>query len=108
MTTIANSTQSSANPDETTTISIKDFDFERAKRENWTLSDLGRFKDGSPHVELQRIDKPPVGGRVFFDDKAAWGYVVAQARAGSLFHRQALDLVDRRERLGIETLHGTW
>lgn len=89
-------------------IAIANFDCSRAHREGWTLSDLGRFKDDSPHVELQKLDKPINGVRIFHEDKEAWAFVVAQARTGSLFHIQALSLIDRRERKGIETLFGCW
>ncbi len=89
-------------------ITIANFDFARAHREGWTISDYGRFKDDSPHVELQKLDKLINDVRIFHEDKEAWAFVVAQARTGSLFHIQALSLVDRRERKGIETLFGCW
>lgn len=106
MTTLASTTAASVSNDQT--ITIANFDFDRAHREGWTLSDLGKFKDGQPHVELQKLDNPGVGFPTFREDKEAWAHVVKQARTGSLFHIQALALIDRRERQGIQTLYGCW
>jgi len=90
------------------TPSISSFDFNRAHREGWTLADLGAARDGSPRVELRKLDKPPVGFPAFRQDQDAWAHVVARAKEGSLLHRQALDFVDPRERLAIATFHGPW
>lgn len=87
---------------------IASFDLRRAHREGWTLSLLGISSDGSPRVELRKLDNPPPGIPAFPQDKDAWTHVVARAREGSLPHRQALDLVDARERLAIEVFQGAW
>lgn len=108
MTQNLSATMLSPDADITTTATLKSFDYQAAHRDGWTISDLGRFKDGTPHVELQKLDRPRDGAPRFHEDKEAWAHVVAKARAGSVLHSQALDLVDRRERLAIETLFGPW
>lgn len=82
------------------------FDHDAARRDGWTLSDCGRYRDGAPHIELRKFDNPEYCR--FREDKDAWAHVVAKARAGSLLHIQALELIDRRERLAIEVSLGTW
>lgn len=84
------------------------FDHDAARRDGWAVSDCGRYRDGAPRIELQKFDNPESGLCKFREDKEAWAHVVARARAGSLLHIQALDLVDRRERLAIESSMGTW
>jgi hypothetical protein len=91
-----------------THLAINDFYYEAAHREGWTVSDYGRFKDGSPHIELQKLDNPKDGAAIFAEDREVWAHVVQQARTGSPLHIQALDLIDRRERLTIETAFGHW
>lgn len=98
----------SQNPNIATVPTLKTFDYEGAHRDGWTISDLGRFKDGTPHVELQKLDQPRDGAPKFHEDKEAWAHVVQKAREGSRLHLNALDLIDRRERLVIETLFGPW
>lgn len=98
----------SQNPNTGTDPTLKTFDFDAAHRDGWTISDLGRFKDGTPHVELQKLDRPHDGTPRFYEDKEAWAHVVQKAREGSSLHLDALDLIDRRERLAIETLFGPW
>lgn len=87
---------------------IASFDFRRAHREGWTLSLLGTSSDGSPRVELRKLDNPPPGIPAFLQDKDAWTHVVARAKEGSPLHCQALDLVDARERLAIAVFHRAW
>lgn len=76
--------------------------------EGWGIFDYGVRSDGTPRMELQRIDFPDDGEPPFADDAAAWDHVVAQARAGSEVHRQALALVDPVERCLIEARCGWW
>ncbi|WP_292531529.1 hypothetical protein [Methylocystis sp.] len=83
------------------------FDHDAARHDGWVLSDCGFNRDGTQHVEIQKFDNPQGGAPRFAEDNAAWAHVVARARAGSLLHIQALELVDRRERLAIEALNGT-
>lgn len=83
-------------------LSIDNFDYDAAHREGWTLSDYGRFKDGSPHIELQKLDNPHSGAAIFREDREAWAHVAQRARAGSPLHMQALALIDPRERMAIE------
>jgi hypothetical protein len=85
---------------------LADFDHDAARREGWGLADYGRRKDGTPHVELQKLDAPPSGVRKFDDDKDVWAHVAERARAGSVLHMQALDLVDPRERAAIRISTG--
>ena len=47
------------------------FDYEAAKKEGWTISDCGTYTDGSPRIELQKIDNPETGGRTFSEDRDA-------------------------------------
>ena len=84
------------------------FDFEAAHQEGWTLSNYGTYKDGTPHVELQRLDKLKVEDGGFSSDLDAWIHVVNRARQHSALHLAALSLIDRHEKLGIETHCGTW
>lgn len=82
------------------------FDYEAARRDGWTLSDCGFYRDRSRRIELQKHDDPPPGAPVFREDREAWAHVVAKARLGSPLHCLALDLVDPRERRGIEASCG--
>ncbi len=84
------------------------FDHESAHRDGWTIADCGAYSDGSRRVELQRLNNPPPGSPAFAEDRDAWLHVVQQARSGSFLHNHALQLVDRRQRLGIEAHCGTW
>ncbi|MEK8121615.1 hypothetical protein WOB59_00395 [Methylocystis sp. IM4] len=88
--------------------SLDYFDHDAAHCDGWALSDCGSYADGSPRVELQKLDNPPTGTPMFSEDRAAWAHVVARARAGSFLHLEALELVDRRERLAIEATAGVW
>ncbi len=80
----------------------------KANDEGWGIFDCGVLDDGTPHVELQRIDCPADGHPPFPDDGAAWDHVVDQARAGSTFHQHALQMVDLVERFLIEARCGWW
>lgn len=80
----------------------------KANAEGWGIFDCGVLDDGTPHVELQRIDCPADGNPPFSDDGAAWDHVVDQARAGSTFHQHALQMVDPIERCLIEARCGWW
>jgi hypothetical protein len=84
------------------------FDHDAARRDGWVISDCGAYRDGAPRIELQKFDDPKQGPAKFRDDREAWAHVVARARSGSALHIRALDLVDRRERFGIEAAFGSW
>ena len=84
----------------------EDFDDARALSEGWGVFDCGCREDGSPRIELQRIDSPACGTPRFQGDDAAWRHVVRQARAGSVPHQRALQMVDPVERLAIEAKCG--
>lgn len=84
------------------------FDFDAAHAEGWTLSDLGRYKDGAPHVELQKLDRLSAAEGGFASDRDAWAHVVKRAREGSPLHIGALALIDRREKLGVAAHCGGW
>ena len=84
------------------------FDAAAAAREGWTVAEAGVLSDGTPSMQVQRIDCPEGGAPEFADDPAAWTHVVAQARAGSALHRQALLRIDKVERALIAMTCGTW
>ena len=92
----------------TAVFDIDAFDYDAARRDGWVISDRGSYKDGAPHIELQKFDNPQDGPPRFRDDREAWAHVVARARAGSALHIRALELVDRRERFAIEAAFGPW
>jgi hypothetical protein len=77
-----------------------------AQAEGWDVFDCGLRDDGAPRVELQRLDSPPCGTPLFRSDEDAWQHVVRQARAGSIPHQRALQMVDPVERLAIEAKCG--
>ncbi len=83
-----------------------DFDTAAAQREGWTVAEAEPNTDGSPGVQLQRLDDPEDGPPQFPGDREVWEHVVARARAGSDLHRQALALVDPFERCLIEATCG--
>jgi len=80
---------------------LEDFDFEAANREGWTIRDLGTYGDGTPRVELQRLNPSDAGSPAFKEDREVWAHVVARALEPSLLHFQALNLVDPRERMAV-------
>ncbi len=82
------------------------FDSTAAHREGWTVSETEPNADGTPGVQLQRLDDPQDGAPLFPSDNEVWEHVVARARAGSDLHRQALALVDPFERCLIEATCG--
>ena len=82
------------------------FDFKAAHREGWTVAEAEPNTDGSPGVQLQRLDTHDGTAPSFPGDQEAWVYVVARARAGSERHQQALTLLDPCERLLIEASCG--
>ncbi|MBE7210590.1 MAG: hypothetical protein INR65_06185, partial [Gluconacetobacter diazotrophicus] len=82
------------------------FNTAAAQREGWIVADAEPNTDGSPGVQLQRLDDPEDGPLQFPGDKEVWEHVVARARAGSDLHRQALALVDPFERCLIEATCG--
>jgi hypothetical protein len=82
------------------------FDDAQALAEGWGVFDGGCRDDGSPRIELQRIDSPARGTPHFQGDDAAWQHVVQRARAGSMPHQHALQIVDPAERLAIEAKCG--
>jgi hypothetical protein len=83
-----------------------DFNEAQALTEGWGVFDCGYRDDGSRKVELQRIDTPACGTPRFPGDDTAWQHVVQRARAGSILHQQALQMVDPIERLAIEAKCG--
>ncbi len=90
-------------PDRTAT-----FDRAAARREGWDVFDRGHATDGTPQLQLQRLDAPEDGEPPFPGDRDAWAHVVARARAGSALHQAALDAVDDTERMLIEAACGAW
>ena len=82
------------------------FDTAAARREGWTVAAAEPNTDGSPGVQLQRLDDPEDGPPQFPGDREVWEHVVARARTGSDLHRQALALVDPFERCLIEATCG--
>ena len=83
-----------------------EFDTAAAHREGWTVSEAEPNTDGTPGVQLQRLDDPEDGTPLFPGDKEVWEHVVGRARAGSDLHRQALALIDPLERCLIEATCG--
>ncbi len=77
-----------------------------AQAEGWDVFDCGLRDDDAPRVELQRLDSSPCGKPLFRSDEDAWQHVVRQARAGSIPHQRALQMVDPVERLAIEAKCG--
>ena len=77
-------------------------------KEGWTVSECGANPDGSRIVQLQRLDSQQPELPSFADDRDAWDYVVARARAGSAPHRAVLQQVDDVERFLIEAACGSW
>jgi len=90
------------------TPALDTFDYDAAHAEGWTLSNLGRYQDRTPHIELQRLDRRKAADGGFSSDRDAWTHVVKRAREGSLLHLAALSLIDRRERLVITAHCGPW
>ena len=84
------------------------FDYEAAHREGWTVSEAEPQDDGTPGIQLQRLDNPQAGGGEFDYDQDAWRHVVKLARRGSPLHRQALLMVDDVERVVIKLVCGSW
>ena len=82
------------------------FDFAAAHREGWTIAQAEPNTDGTPGVQLQRLDTHDGTEPCFPSDQQAWIYVVVRARAGSERHRQALTLLDPCERFLIEATCG--
>lgn len=76
--------------------------------EGWNVFDCGRRADGSPRIELQRIDDPEQGEPKFAADDEAWQHVLNIAQAGSALHLEALRMIDPIERNIIETVIGWW
>ena len=77
---------------------VRVFDAQLAQAEGWDVFDCGLRDNGSPCIEIQRLDSPDNGKPPFKSDHAAWDHVIAQARVGSLLHVQALQMVDPVER----------
>jgi hypothetical protein len=75
-----------------------EFNAELARAEGWDIFDCGLRDDGSPRIEIQRLDNPAADQSVFDTHHAAWDHVVARAQAGSGLHLQALRIVDPIER----------
>lgn len=81
---------------------------EVARQEGWTISECGTHPDGSPNVQMQKLDAQQPELPSFANDRDAWDYVVARARTGSAPHRAALQQVDRVEHALIEASCGSW
>jgi hypothetical protein len=79
---------------------------EMARAEGWDIFDCGERDDGTPYIELQRVNSPAAGTLRFETDHAAWEHVGARAREGSGLHAQALQLVDATERKLIQAFCG--
>ena len=79
-----------------------------AEAEGSDVFDCGCREDGSPRVEIQRIDSSEAGDPVFADDSDAWRSVVTRARAGLALHQRALQMIDPIERMLIEASFGWW
>jgi hypothetical protein len=77
-----------------------------AEAEAWDVFDCGCREDGSPRVEIQRVDSPQAGAHVFADDSDDWRHAVGHARAGSALHLRALQMVDPIGRMLIEASFG--
>lgn len=85
------------------------FDHQATTPEGWGVFNCGLREDGTPHVEIQRIDDPDDGSDPkFADDLETWKLVLGRAMEGSALHRTALGLVDPTERMVIESIHGWW
>ena len=76
--------------------------------EGWAVVPGSTLNDGSPRVELRRVDPRDPTTPAFAADHDVWEHVVAQARAGSLLHRGALRKLDRIELMLIEASCGSW
>jgi hypothetical protein len=64
---------------------------------------------GQPHATTPtRLPPAPAAGSVTRDIDKIWGHTVKRAREGSPFHRQTLALLDRDDRLAIESACGSW
>jgi hypothetical protein len=55
-----------------------------------------------------RVPSEPSASSVTPDIAKIWGHTVKRARQGSPLHRQTLALLDRADRLAIETACGPW
>ena len=84
----------------------KAFDREIARREGWILSECSPDEQGRSRVQIRKFDA--ADSPRFREDRDAWAHVVGRARAGSLLHRRALDLIDPRERMAILASYGPW
>ncbi|MDB5402379.1 MAG: uncharacterized protein JWQ55_4397 [Rhodopila sp.] len=73
-----------------------------ARAEGWDIFDWGLRDDGTARIEIQRLDSPETTQPTFESDLAAWEHVVARARAGSVLHLRALQMVDPTERMLIQ------
>ncbi|ACB97285.1 hypothetical protein [Beijerinckia indica] len=80
------------------------FNHEAARREGWDLIAEGHYADGDAKIQIQTTR----GTSPFREDRDAWKHVVDEARKYSQLHRDALDLIDRREQMAIFTVHGFW
>ena len=71
-------------------------DFARA--EGWDVSECGLRDDGTPRIEIQRLDSVAPGQPRFRTDGAAWEHVVTRALESSALHLAALAMLDPTER----------
>ncbi len=69
-----------------------------AQVEGWDVFDCGLREDGTPRIEIQRLDSVASGEPRFRTDGAAWEHVVARALEGSALHLAALAMLDATER----------
>lgn len=82
------------------------FDYAAAEREGWTIAQTDPYPDGSPCVGFVLLDMPEArqaGLRTVHDVRA---HVLAQAKAGSALHQQAIALLDPKERFVILAGYG--
>ncbi len=63
--------------------SLHAFRFDVAQAEGWDVFDCGLREDGTPRIEIQRLDSTAPGQPRFRTDGAAWEHVVARALEGA-------------------------
>lgn len=69
-----------------------------AQAEGWDVFDCGLREDGTPRIEIQRLDSVAPGQPRFRTDGAAWEHVMERALEGSALHLAALAMLDPTER----------
>ena len=69
-----------------------------AQAEGWGVFDCGLREDGTPRIEIQRLNSMAAGGPRFRTDGAVWEHVVTRALEGSKPHLAAFAMLDPTER----------